>query len=160
MQPLGKFNVINTAGFIERDGKRAPLTSDLETGELTLQKNAVGNLVLTVNETEIELFEVENGLAGLSWNAGDTSLLDARDILDLSPHTSPEHVRAWGANVAWPGQGEVQLVLLPLRENAYSGFLISHPGSSIVVRQMELRKSFGPPNRPAKKPTVPAPVLN
>ncbi|WP_428524846.1 hypothetical protein [Roseibium sp.] len=159
-QPLGKFHVIDTAGFVERDGNRAPLTSDLETGELTLQRNASGNLVLTVNETEIELFEVENGLAGLSWNAGNTSLLDARDILDLSPHTSPEQVRAWGANVAWPGQGQVQLVLLPLRENAYSGFLISHPGNSTVVRQMELRKILGPPNRPAQKPTVPAPVLN
>ncbi|EEE43322.2 hypothetical protein SADFL11_608 [Roseibium alexandrii DFL-11] len=160
MQPLGRFHVINTAGFIERDGNRAPLASDLETGELTLYRNVVGNLVLTISETDIELFEVENGLAGLTWNSGNSSLLEAADILDLSPHTLPEQVQAWGADVTWPGQGEVQLVLLPLGENAYSSFLISHPGSSTVVRQMELRKVSGPPNRPAPKATVPAPVLN
>ncbi len=160
IQPLGKFHVINTAGFIERDGKRAPLASDLETGELTLQRNLSGNLVLTIRETDIELFEIEDGLAGLTWNSRNSSVLEAADILDLSSHTMPQHVQAWGADVIWPGQGEVQLVLLPLGENAYSSFLISHPGNSTVVRQMELRKVSGPPNRPDPKATVPAPVLN
>ena len=160
LQPLGTFHVINTAGFIERDGNRVPLASDLETGELTLQKNAVGNLVLTIRETDIELFKVENGLAGLTWNSGNSSLLEAADILDLSHHTLPERVQVWGADVIWPGQGDVQLVLLPLGENAYSGFIISHPGNSTVMRQMELRKVSGPPNRPDPKPTVPVPVLN
>lgn len=148
--PLGQFKVINTAGFIEREGSRTALSVDLNTANATLRSSKDRDLTLSINGAEIVLYEIENGLAALTWKASGAPLLDAADILDLSTLNSAKDVPAWGANVEWPSLGTVQLVLLPLRQNAYTGFLVSHPGESTVVRQMEFRKAFGPLNRPGR----------
>lgn len=158
--PLGKFKVINSAGFVERGGKRQPLGVDLQTADVTLRSSEAGSLLLTINGSEIVLYEIENGLAALTWNSGNSSVLGSADILDLSALKSAKDVPAWGANVDWPTLGTVHLVLLPLRQNAYTGFLISHPGRTTVVRQMEFRKVFGPLNRPDPRRKPSAPTLN
>lgn len=158
--PLGSFQIINSAGFVERNGARTPLESDVETAQVRLQRNDAGALILTISDTDIILYEIENGLGSLTWNAGNSSLLHHTDILDLSGYDSAENVPAWGANLDWPDLGDVQLVLLPLRKNAYVGFLISHPDNSTVVRQMEVRKIPGPPNRPAGTRASKTPAIN
>lgn len=158
--PLGSFKIINSGGFLERNGKREILTEDFETRDIELAKTGAGDLLLTINETDIALYEIENGLASLTWNAGKSGLLHHKDILDLSGYSAAEDVPAWGANVFWPGLGQVQLVLLPLGTNAYTGFLISHPGNNTVVRQMELRSVDGPPNRPVDVIEPASPAIN
>ncbi len=158
--PVGSFQIINSAGFTEFEGKRPPLDTDIQVKGVDLQTSDSGSLILTINGTEIVLFEIKGGLASLSWDAGSSSLLHYHDILELSGHETAKDVPAWGANIDWPDLGQVQLVLLPLRQNAYTGFLVSHPGSRTVVRQMELRKAGGPPNRPSAKALPPAPAIN
>ncbi|MCK7612158.1 hypothetical protein [Roseibium sediminicola] len=147
--PHGAFKVVNTEGFVQEDGRRTPLPVDTAIATVSIVHQENGGLSLTVNGTQIDLFPLENGLAALQWNADGTSLLHAVDIQAFQDKANSKDVPAWGADLAWPGMGMVRLVLLPLGANAYTGFLISHPGSKTVVRQMEFRKAFGPANRPA-----------
>lgn len=146
--PRGAFRVVNTDGFVQHGEDRTPLAVDTAVGTARIEHQDDGGLSLTINGTLIELFALENGLAALQWNADGTSLLHAVDIQAFQDKASSKDVPAWGADLVWPGIGKVQLVLLPLGANAYTGFLISHPGSKTVVRQMEFRKAFGPTNRP------------
>lgn len=146
--PTGDFLLINSAGFAEVDGGREPLPTSPATAPAHVGGGTNGALKLSVNGTDITLFELETGTAALAWNSGTSGLLAKEDILALAPDVDPAIVRAWGADIAWPGLGSVRLVLMPLRGNAYTGFLISHPGTKTVVRQMELRRQAGPANRP------------
>lgn|GEM_PF-1808001 len=146
--PLGLFKVVNTAGFVEQDGARQPLKGDMDEGIAQIERDLAGSLRLDINGTDFRLFPVERGLAALVWDSGGTDLLHGIDIQALFGTRNPADVPAWGANLDWPGSGTVQLVLLPLDEKAYAGFLISHPGGRIVVRQMEFRQSYGHFDRP------------
>lgn len=146
--PLGKFRLINSAGFVQQDGVRTPIRTEGTTATAHIGTDDAGNLVVEINGTQIQLFRLERGLAALKWNADETALLHDVDIQALFGSNAGEEVPAWGASIAWPGAGEVQMVLLPLGKNAYTGFLISRPGSKTVVRQMEFRQDFGPSNRP------------
>jgi len=146
--PGGRFQAVNTQGFFERDGERIALKQDFTVGTVELEAQEDTSVLLTINGTEIRLFRLENGLAELKWNAAETALLHDTDIQALFYTAETNNVPAWGAEIAWPGQGRVQMVLLPLGAEAWTGFLISHPGSGTVVRQMEFRKVFGPANRP------------
>lgn len=145
----GRFNVVNTEGFVQEDGRRMPLATDTNVGLAMIEHGSDGGLAVTIAETRIQLFPLENGLAGLDWDAGGTALLHATDIQALLDKAGRDEVPAWGAELAWPGLGATRLVLFPLGETAYTGFLISHPGDRTVVRQMEFRQVFGPSNRPA-----------
>jgi len=147
--PSGTFKVANTEGFVEEDGLRTALAVDMSVGTVRIEISENDNLNLGINGTQISLFPLENGLAALQWNADGTSLLHPLDIQALHGKSEGKDVPAWGADVLWPDLGKVQLVLLPLGQNAYTGFLVSRPGARTIVRQMEFRKVFGPANRPA-----------
>jgi len=147
--PHGAFKVVNTEGFVQENSVRTPLSADTAIATAKIEHQGDGGVSLTVNGSQIDLFKLENGLAALQWNADGTSLLHAIDIQAFQDKANRKDVPAWGADVAWPSFGKVQLVLLPLGSNAYTGFLISRPGDKTVVRQMEFRKVFGPTNRPA-----------
>jgi len=149
--PQGAFKVVNTEGFVQADGLRTPIAADTAVGSARIQISENDGLSLTINGTHIALFPLENGLAALDWNAEGTSLLRAIDIQALRDKADGKDVPAWGASLVWPEAGDVQLILLPLGGNAFTGFLISRPGDRTVVRQMEFRKVFGPANRPLSK---------
>ncbi|MEP3047598.1 MAG: hypothetical protein ABJL55_11690 [Roseibium sp.] len=150
--PFGKFELLNTAGFVEQGGVRTPLKRDSETGSALLSPSGSEDIMLEINGTEIILYKLPNGLATLTWDASNSSLLHGIDIEAMRDGKPAEDIPAWGANVAWPGIGNVQIVILPLSENANTGFLVSKPGSKTVVRQMEFRKVFGPKGRPGTFP--------
>ena len=148
---LGLFKVVNTEGFVEQDGARQPLKGDMDEGTAHIERDIDGSLKVDINGTDLRLFPVERGLAALAWNSGGTDLLHGIDIQALFGTENPAEVPAWGANLEWPGSGSVQLVLLPLDEKAYAGFLISHPGDKTVVRQMEFRQPYGHFDRPGAR---------
>lgn len=161
--PMGKFRTMNTDGFVEHNGVRTPLKRDTSVGSAIITPEETGDLMLDINGTEIRLFKLPKGLATLTWDAENSTLLEGIDIQALSNGKSADEVPAWGANVAWPGQGNVQIVILPLGPSANTGFLVSKPGEKTVVRQMEFRKVFGPSNRPGAGSTPgfgPRPALN
>lgn len=145
--PVGEFQVINSAGFVQEDGNREPLATDRGVGAARISRDA-DSLIVEINGSAIRLFVLENGLASLEWDAEDTALLHSRDIQAFNRGKAPDEIPAWGAELIWPGSGSVQMVLLPLGTSAYTGFLISHPQDRTVVRQMEFRQVFGPANRP------------
>lgn len=146
----GSFKAINTGGFVQSGETRKPLDQDTGVGTARIEPSDTGGLTLTVNGALIELFRLEGGLAALEWDAGGTVLLHSIDIQALFGKGEAADVPAWGAALEWPGMGPVQFVVLPLGATAYTGFLISRPGNSTVVRQMEFRKIIGPSNRPAR----------
>ncbi len=145
--PLGAFEVRNTAGFVQEGDVRRTIAVDRNTG--TAEIAAIeGGLSVTIGGTQLHLFRIEEGLASIEWDASGTNLLHGIDIQALLGEETPQNIPVWGASLAWPGAGSVQMVLLPLRQNAYTGFLVSRPADQIVVRQMEFRKISGPSNRP------------
>ena len=146
--PSGTYQVVNTEGFTQTDGVRTALERDLTIGTALIAPQSDNSLLMEINGSGLRLFPLEKGLAGLEWNSDGTALLHSVDIQALLDKASRDDVPAWGADIVWPGQGQVQLVLLPLGGKSLTGFLISHPGSSTVVRQMEFRQVFGPANRP------------
>lgn len=146
--PSGPFEVLNTAGFVQQDGVRKPLEDTGTGGTANIVFDTGNVLTLDINGSQIRLFPVENGLAALQWNAEGTALLHDIDIQDLNDDATPEDIPAWGAEIAWPGTGAAQMVLLPLSPGGYTGFLISHPEGKKVVRQMEFLQVFGPAHRP------------
>lgn len=146
--PLGRFLVINSAGFIQKDGARQTLPADEKTGTAVLSRLDDGNLELEINATRIVLYPVENGLAALQWDAQGTALLHDIDIQALIRENDRHEIPVWGAELEWPQAGPVKLVLLPLGADAVTGFLVSHPGDLTVVRQMEFQQVFGPEGRP------------
>ncbi|MBN9670889.1 hypothetical protein [Roseibium aggregatum] len=146
--PLGTFQVVNSAGFVEENGIRQPLELDQNAGVATIGRENDGTLLLEINNTQIGLFPVANGLDALSWDAEATALLHDVDIQALLGESDRAEIPVWGARVDWPGNGTVEIVLLPLGIDALTGFVISHPGEKTVVRQMEFRQTFGPANRP------------
>lgn len=148
--PVGKFKVFNTAGFVQEQGNRRALAADPNGGTAEILRKPDNSLIVTIAGTEIQLFPLADGLGSLDWNALGTSLLHGVDIEALNNKTDQRDVPAWGADLAWPGMGKVQLALLPLGATAYTGFLISHPEDKVVVRQMEFRQVFGPSNRPSR----------
>ncbi|WP_157738777.1 hypothetical protein [Labrenzia sp. VG12] len=150
--PAGTYRVVNTEGFSQKDGVRTALERDHTVGTAIIAPQGDNSLLLEINGSALRLFPLERGLAGLEWNAEDTALLHGKDIQALLDKASREEVPAWGADIAWPRHGQVQLVLFPLGERALTGFLISRPGSKTVVRQMEFRQVFGPSNRPGAVP--------
>ncbi|MHA7772468.1 hypothetical protein [Roseibium sp. M-1] len=146
--PLGLFKVVNTEGFVQQDGVRQPLETDMSEGTARIELDSDDSLMVEINGAGMRLFPLDQGLAALAWDANGTGLLHGIDIVALFGKEKPADVPAWGANLDWPGSGKVQLVLLPIGEKAYSGFLISHPGSKTVVRQMEFRQAYGHSDRP------------
>lgn len=156
--PLGLFKVVNTEGFEEQDGVRRPLKGDMDEGAAHIERDGDGSLRVEINGTKLRLFPLDQGLAALSWNSVDTGLLHGIDIQALFGKENAADVPAWGADLDWPGSGTVQLVLLPLDEKAYAGFLVSHPGSKTVVRQMEFRQVYGHFDRPLVPFSGDAPV--
>lgn len=147
--PLGGFKVVNTGGFVQTGETRSPLEADVAIVTARIEPSENDGLTVLINGVEIRLFRLEQGLGALEWNAGGTALLHSADILALFGTSDEAEVPAWGANLDWPGAGPVQMILLPLGETAYTGFLISRPGKKTVVRQMEFRQVFGPSNRPS-----------
>ena len=160
--PLGKFRLLNTDGFIEQGGIRTPLNSDPTTATVELTEGNDDTLNLLINGADLVLFKLPDGLATLTWDAHNSTLLQGIDLQALSNGKPAKDIPAWGANVAWPGLGEVQIVILPLSDNANTGFLVSHPDNRTVVRQMEFRKIFGPKGRPAtsSRPAGRQPAIN
>lgn len=146
--PVGRYHVVNTEGFSQKDGIRTALKKDLAVGTAEIAPQGDNSLLMTINGSELRLFRLEKGLAGVEWNAEGTALLHSVDIQALLDKASRDEVPAWAADIVWPTHGQVKLVLLPLGTAALTGFLISYPGSSTVVRQMEFRQVFGPSNRP------------
>ncbi len=146
--PVGVFKVVNTEGFVQSNGERVALATDMSEGTALIERDATNRLDVEINGAKLSLFPLEQGLAALTWDANGTSLLHDIDIQALFGKDNPADVPAWGAELDWPGSGTVQLVLLPLGERAYTAFLISHPGNRTVVRQMEFRQSYGPSDRP------------
>lgn len=155
--PVGTFKMVNTNGFVETGAGRKPLAPDTGTATVLIEKSGPDgadgpdgqiDLNVLINGSEIRLFRLKDGLAALEWNPDGTSLLHSADILALFDETDLRDVPAWGANLEWPGAGEVQLVMLPLGRTGYTGFLISRPEQKTVVRQMEFRQVFGPSHRP------------
>lgn len=146
--PVGTFKMVNTNGFVETVEGRTPLAPDTDVATVLIERTAGDGLNVLINGSEIHLFRLEDGLAALQWNANGTSLLHSADIVALFGKSSPHDVPAWGADLDWPGAGAVQLVVLPLGQAAYTGFLISRPAHKTVVRQMEFRQVFGPSSRP------------
>ncbi|WP_299481793.1 hypothetical protein [uncultured Roseibium sp.] len=146
--PGGEFRIVNTTGFIEKDGHRTQLPTDTDMGQVNVDHRFDGTVSLSINDTEVLLYPVEAGLAGLSWNADETNVLHGTDFQALNGTPAPESIPVWGADLAWPGLGLARLVFLPQDSAAYAGFLISYPEGKTVVRQMEFRKVFGPRNRP------------
>ncbi|MEM9632633.1 MAG: hypothetical protein AAGA50_14980 [Pseudomonadota bacterium] len=144
----GRFEVINSDGFVQQNGTRTRLKADRDTGIASIEHASGDSLLLGINGSSIRLFPIENGLAALEWNSGGTTLLHDADILALLDTEDPSNVAVWGADLAWPGTIGTQLVLFTLRPNAYAGFLISETKSKTIVRQMEFRQIFGPANRP------------
>jgi hypothetical protein len=148
--PVGNFKVVNTGGFVQSGEMRSPLPADVAMATARIEPAEDDGLTVLINETPIRLYRLEQGLGALEWDANGTVLLHSADILALFGKSEEDDVPAWGANLDWPGSGPVQMILLPLGETAYSGFLISRPGERTVVRQMEFRQVFGPSNRPAR----------
>ncbi|MET1410802.1 hypothetical protein ABVF61_00945 [Roseibium sp. HPY-6] len=146
--PGGEFQIVNTTGFIEKDGRRTPLPADTGTAKVDVTHRANGTLSLRIGETEALLYPVEAGLAGLTWNADDTNVLHGTDFQALNGSQPLETIPVWGADLAWPGLGLARLVVMPHGPEGYAGFLISYPEGKTVVRQMELQQVFGPLNRP------------
>jgi hypothetical protein len=146
--PLGIFKVVNTEGFIETNGERVALETDMNEGSALIERDAANRLSVEINGAQFNLFPLDRGLAALTWDATGTALLHDIDVRALFGKDNPADVPAWGAELDWPGSGTVQLVLMPLGERAYTAFLISHPRDMTVVRQMEFRQSYGPSNRP------------
>lgn len=146
--PLGDFQVINSGGFLQRDGIRQELEADRNIGTASLTRDPEGALSLAINGSTLRLFPLQNGLASLDWDAEGTALLHSDDIEAFLDGRTADAIPAWGADLIWPGSGDVRLVLFPLGVQAYTGFLISHPNEKTVVRQMEFRQVFGPGNRP------------
>lgn len=145
--PSGKFSVVNSAGFIQQDGKRHPIATDRSVGEAVLSNTPEGSLMVRINGSAFQLYPLEDGLAALQWDAHGTALLHDIDIQAFLDGKEQEDIPVWGADLAWPGLGRVRLVLLPLGPNALTGFLISHPQGRTIVRQMEFRQTFGPSGR-------------
>lgn len=146
--PLGTFQVVNTAGFIQKNGERTQLPADEKTGTATLSDLGDGKLALDINGARIVLFPVKNGLAALEWDAQGTALLHDIDIQALIRENDRHEIPVWGAKLDWPQEGSVEMVLLPLGDDAVTGFLVSHPKDLTVVRQMEFHQVFGPEGRP------------
>ncbi|GAB2182947.1 hypothetical protein [Roseibium sp. LAB1] len=145
---VGIFKVVNTEGFIQSNGERTALETDLSEGTALIARDSANRLKVEINGAILDLFPLEQGLAALTWDADGTDLLHDIDIQALFGKDRPQDVPAWGADLIWPGSGNVRFVLLPLGERAYTAFLISHPNNKTVVRQMEFRQSFGPSDRP------------
>jgi hypothetical protein len=146
--PLGIFKVVNTEGFVQQNGVRKPLQGDMSEGTALIEQASDESLNVEINGAKLRLFPLEQGMAALAWDANGTDLLHGVDVLALFGKEKSADVPAWGANLDWPGSGTVQLVLLPLGETAYAGFLVSHPGDKTVVRQMEFRRAYGHFDRP------------
>ncbi len=146
--PSGTYSVVNSAGFVQQDGGRRPIAIDRSVGTATISAGQNDNLTVEINGTAFQLFPLKDGMANLEWDANGTALLHDSDIRSFLGDKPPKDIPVWGAELAWPGAGRVQLVLLPLGQNALTGFLISHPQDKTVVRQMELRQIFGPSGRP------------
>jgi hypothetical protein len=146
--PLGIFKVVNTEGFVQRNGERMALETDMSEGTALIERDAEDRLNVEINGALLTLFPLDRGLAALTWNANGTALLHDVDVRALFGKDDPAEVPAWGAELDWPGSGPVQLVLLPLGDRAYMAFLISHPNDKTVVRQMEFRQFYGPSDRP------------
>lgn len=144
----GVFSMVNTAAFSEVNGTRTPLVLERMSAEVTMAFQSEDRLKLKIGEAELVLFPITSGLKGLTWDPQGAGLLHESDVEALNSSQMPENVPAWGADLAWPGLGVAQLVLLPLGSDAYLGFLISHPNDRKVVRQMEFRRISGPKDRP------------
>ncbi|TYC64191.1 hypothetical protein FMN50_01695 [Rhodobacterales bacterium] len=146
--PAGIFHVANTAGFTQHNGIREDLAIDDGMGTAFIQVLDDGTLTVEINGARIRLFRVKDGLTALEWDASDTTLLHEIDIEALIREEGLTDIPVWGADVDWPGSDKVRLVLLPLGPTSVTGFLISHLQDTVVVRQMEFRKVFGPEGRP------------
>ena len=144
----GKYQVINTAGFLETSNERRPLERDRSVGIAEIRQVTDNRLQIGINGTKLNLFPIENGLAALEWDSTGTGLLHRTDLQALLKTSDRSKIPAWGADIAWPGIETARMVLFPLRTNAYAGFLISQPHGNTIVRQMEFRQVFGPTNRP------------
>ncbi|MBD8890118.1 hypothetical protein [Roseibium litorale] len=139
---------MNSAGFREIDGTKTPLSKDSAIGVsvMTLSSDG-GKLTLSTGETRLTLYRITSGLEGLEWNATGTTLLHREDILSLSQKTSLSDVETWGAAIDWPGAGHAKMVMFRLSDSSFTGFLISTPGASTLVRQMEFHLLSGPRRR-------------
>ncbi|WP_417709154.1 hypothetical protein [Roseibium aggregatum] len=146
--PVGIFKVVNTEGFVQSNGERVALETDMSEGTALIERDAANRLNVEINGAQLNLFPLDRGLAALTWDANGTALLHDIDVRALFGKDDPEDVPAWGAELEWPGSGTVQFVLLPLGDRAYTAFLISHPSDKTVVRQMEFRQFYGPSDRP------------
>ncbi|PVB60933.1 hypothetical protein [Labrenzia sp. 011] len=146
--PLGEFRVINSSGFVETDGVRRDLPADRTVAIASIARDSDDSVIVAINGSTIRLHPLKNGLAALEWNARGTAMLHKSDIVSLLEERAPAQIPVWGAELAWPALGPVQMVLLPFGFSAYTGFLISHPDNRTVVREMEFRQVFGPAGRP------------
>lgn len=145
---LGEFKIVNTGGFVESNGLRRELTTDIDIGTINISLAPdKRSLVLEINLTSMTLYSLERGLASFQWDSEDTTLLHQEDILDVSGKQSLEDIHAWAADIKWPDLGTVKLVLFNYDRKSYGGFLISKPEGKTVVRQMELHRLSGPRHR-------------
>ncbi|WP_153768661.1 hypothetical protein [Labrenzia sp. CE80] len=145
---MGNFKIVNTGGFVEKNGIRNPLAIDTAMGTVKLSRApGTSDILLEIGGSRTELFSMEKGLANFVWDPTDTNLLHDKDILDLASKSSLEDVIAWAARIDWPGIGKVTLVLFNYDAGSYGGFLVSNPPEKTVVRQMEFHQLHGPRHR-------------
>ena len=146
----GEYTVINTGGFVEKDGVRSLIDPEPDIAHVLLSPlgEQSENVLVEINGTRIEVHALKNGLASFYWDPEDTHLVHRKDILDLSGKDSLEQVPAWGSRVVWPKLGTVTFVLFRFDKGTYGGFLVSKPGKDrTIVRQMEFHKASGPRHR-------------
>lgn len=145
----GAFEVVNSAGVKDINGKKAPLDRDDTMAVSTMTLSTDGQLLhLETGETRLTLYKVPAGLKDLTWNSDGTALLHRSDILALSGKSDLTEVETWGAAIDWPGAGEATMVMFRLNDATFAGFLISKPGGATIVRQMEFHQLAGPRHRP------------
>ncbi|KZM48585.1 hypothetical protein [Labrenzia sp. OB1] len=146
--PVGEFRVINSSGFVEKDGVREELQTDRTVAIARISRDTDDSIIVEINGSTIRLHTLKDGLAALDWNARGTAMLHKADIQALMNDRAPADIPAWGSELDWPGLGPVQMVLLPFGLSAYTGFLVSYPGDKTVVREMVFQQVFGPVDRP------------
>lgn len=147
---LGEFNIVNTAGFIEKDNVRHEMPFDLDTMLATLRLSPADNsLQITLQSgAKMRLFYLRDGISSFDWDPGTTTLLHSQDVMQIAGAKRPEDVTTWGASLDWPGIGEAKLVVFKYYKNFFGGFLVSKSqDGGAVVRQMEIHRLLGPRRR-------------
>lgn len=145
---FGRFEVVNSAGFRQVENEKIPLSKDaaIAVSVMTLSEDGE-KLTLATGDTRLALYRLATGLEGIEWDSTGTTLLHRKDILSIAGQTELSGVETWGAEIDWPGVGRARMVMFRLSDSSFAGFLVSQPGATKLVRQMEFHQLAGPRHR-------------